>query len=253
MVQQQLLTALVAVALAAFVHSEVELEKGQLPLNFKDPVQYKDCGQLLKAGYNVSGVHRLFTEQDKSYLMHCDFRGATAYNVIQRRQYGNVDFRQPLSYYVAGFGNAQGDYWVGLNSITYLTQQQGNTVLTIQMQDYRGNNKNARYSSFHVLPYSTAFRMYVAGFTQSGGLIDDFGLHNNRTFQTYDYPDPDNCATYMKGGWWYNYCAYAYLNGIYYPPGPYQPSGSYYDGIYWKDWYGYNFSLKFVSMEVSTS
>ena len=55
---------------------------------------------------------------------------------------------------------------------------------------------------------------------------------------------------HQKAGWWYNYCAYALLNGIYYHGGKYQPSGGYYDGIYWKDWGGYDYSMKFVSMTV---
>lgn len=246
--QQSLLGLFVVVAV---VTAEVELLKGE-PLNFKDPIQYRDCGELLQAGYNESGPHVLYMEQNKPFLLHCDFRGHTAYNVIQRRLLANVDFRQPLSLYVSGFGSVQGDYWAGLTAISYLTMQQGNKVLTIQMQDYLGYNKNARYSSFQVLPYTNAFRMFVAGFSQTGGLVDDFGYHNNRTFQTYDYPDSDQCAVYMRAGWWYNYCAYAFLNGVMYTPGPYHPSGSYYDGVYWKDWYGYNYSLKFVSMSVST-
>ena len=52
-------------------------------------------------------------------------------------------------------------------------------------------------------------------------------------------------------GWWYNYCAYALLNGLYYTGGPYTPSGGYYDGIYWRDWLGYGYSLRFTRMSLS--
>ena len=73
-------------------------------------------------------------------------------------------------------------------------------------------------------------------------------------FQTFDKPDVYNCALSMHAGWWYYYCAYTLLNGHYYiPPGHYYPSGSMYDGIFWKDWNGYDNSLKFVQMKVSTS
>lgn len=72
-------------------------------------------------------------------------------------------------------------------------------------------------------------------------------------FQTYDYPDQNQCAVHMRAGWWYNYCAYALLNGHYYSGGPYIPTGGFYDGIFWKDWRGFGYSLKFVSMVVSSS
>ena len=55
----------------------------------------------------------------------------------------------------------------------------------------------------------------------------------------------------ILAGWWYNYCAYALLNGLYYQAGPYTPSGGYYDGIYWKDWLGYGYSLRFTRMMLS--
>ena len=71
--------------------------------------------------------------------------------------------------------------------------------------------------------------------------------------QTYDYPDQNKCALQLQAGWWYNYCAWTLLNGRYYKGGPYTPPSGYFDGIFWKDWGGPSYSMKFVSMVVSTS
>ena len=90
--------------------------------------------------------------------------------------------------------------------------------------------------------------MYIG--SPYGTLVDDMSFSNGMYFFTYDRPDQNQCAVHQKAGWWYNYCAYALLNGIYYHGGKYQPSGGYYDGIYWKDWGGYDYSMKFVSMTV---
>ena len=81
-----------------------------------------------------------------------------------------------------------------------------------------------------------------------GNVYDDMAFGNGMRFATFDYYDPNQCAVNQKAGWWYNYCSYALPNGVYYHGGPYTPSGSFYDGIYWKDWLGYGYSLKFITM-----
>nr|AJA37902.1 fibrinogen-related protein [Littorina littorea] len=242
---------LVAVCCSVVVVAEVELVPGTRPLNSLDPVQYKDCGHLHKAGYNVSGQHVLYMNKTTPFLIRCEFTKDNAFNVIQRRIDGSVNFAAPLASYVSGFGSVQGDYWGGLNAINYLTMQQGNRVLTIQMQDWSGTNQNVRYQDFRVLPQDNRYQMFVSGY--SGTLPDDFSYHNGMTFQTYDYPDQNKCAVNMGAGWWYNYCAYVLLNGHYYNGGHYTPTSGFYDGIYYKDWNGYGYSLKFVSMVVSST
>ena len=74
-------------------------------------------------------------------------------------------------------------------------------------------------------------------------------FQNGMYFYTPDRYDQNHCAVNMRCGWWFNYCAYTLPNGHYYPNGPYTP-GAYYDGIYWKDWLGFGYSLKFISMSL---
>ena len=57
----------------------------------------------------------------------------------------------------------------------------GNRVLTIHMQDWYGNNQNARYSNFNVLPQDNRYQMFATGY--SGTLPDDFGYSSGMTFQ----------------------------------------------------------------------
>lgn len=127
---------------------------------------------------------------------------------------------------------------------------QGNTVLTINMQDWHGNNRNVRYSHFSVSP-APYFQLNIFGF--QGDVPDDLSHNNRANFATYDRPDPNQCAAHQKGGWWYNYCTFALPTGQYYHGGPYTPTGGYYDGIYWKDWLGYGYSLKYISMTLSNA
>ena len=119
------------------------------------------------------------------------------------------------------------------------------------MQDWSGNSRYLTYTHFVVLPESNRYQMSISG--PSGTVIDDMSYSNNCQFGTYDNPDYYKCAVNMQAGWWYNYCAYAFPNGYYYRGGPYTPTGGYYNGIFWKDWYGYGYSLKFIAMSVYRS
>jgi len=60
---------------------------------------------------------------------------------------------------------------------------------------------------------------------------------------------PYHCAQSMKGGWWYGACHWSNLNGLYLS-GPHTSHG---DGINWKTWRGYNYSLRFTAMKIRPS
>ncbi|XP_046355722.1 angiopoietin-related protein 2-like [Haliotis rufescens] len=217
-------------------------------LNKHDKLLYGDCHEVRKVGgYNVSGVYTLHINKTSSFQVHCEHTADNSFTVIQRRMSGAVTFIRQWSEYVAGFGSVQDSYWAGLSQILYLTST-GNNVLTINMQTWDGEAQNVRYSFFRLQDPNT-FTLNIGGF--SGSVPDDLFYNNNMPFATYDRPDPNSCATQQSAGWWYNYCSYALPNGVYYTGGSYTPTGGFYNGIYWKDWRGYGYSLKFLSMSLS--
>lgn len=55
-----------------------------------------------------------------------------------------------------------------------------------------------------------------------------------------------NCAHFHKGGWWYNACGQANLNGVWYTGGVYR--SKFQDGIFWADYGGGFYSMKSVRM-----
>ena len=57
----------------------------------------------------------------------------------------------------------------------------GNRVLTIHMQDWAGNNRNARYGHFQVMPQENRYQMFASLY--SGSLPDDFSYSSGMTFQ----------------------------------------------------------------------
>jgi len=61
--------------------------------------------------------------------------------------------------------------------------------------------------------------------------------------QDNDNHNDDNCGVSFKGGWWYDRCHEANLNGLY-------NDDSYGVGVNWYDWKGHRYSLKFTDMKV---
>ncbi|XP_052066542.1 ficolin-2-like isoform X3 [Mytilus californianus] len=67
--------------------------------------------------------------------------------------------------------------------------------------------------------------------------------HNGQRFSTKDSDNdnnPSHCATYYSGAWWFNTCVTSNLNGQYFLKTP----KGYHQGVYWRSWKGYNYSLK---------
>ncbi|XP_033753805.1 angiopoietin-related protein 1-like [Pecten maximus] len=220
----------------------------QKHLNKGDMFQYKDCKSVGKAGYNESGVYMVWYNSTTPYKVVCQHTSDGFYTVIQQRVNGLENFNRPWDDYVRGFGHTQGDFWAGLNQIYYLTNT-GQTHLTVHMQDFPGNIRQINYLNFKVEGPQQWYRLSISN--AYGDVPDDLGYNNGCFFYTYDRPDPYGCAHQMTAGWWYNYCTYALPNGQYYHYGPYTPTTGMYNGIFWKDWLGFGYSLKYISLVLS--
>jgi ficolin len=211
---------------------------------------YADCFALRAVNQGLPGIYNIYINGTYKPV-RCYYNGTKAYTIIQQRVSGNVDFNRRLSDYANGFGSVAADHWLGLNTIRHLVEL-GNNQLQIVMTSWPPSQQVvATYGYFSIGTQQQGWPLSVGNYY--GSVPDDLSYSNGRVFYTSDVPDPNNCAVNQRGGWWYNYCSYAFLNGYYYRTGKYTPPGNFYDGIYWKDWLGYDYSLMQVTMAVTHS
>jgi len=211
--------------------------------------KYKSCQELFEHGYKTPGVYplHLSAHRKNKTFVFCNNTEAQSGVIILYRYSGMENFARGWYDYRLGFGSPHTDYFVGLDNIIKFISQ-GQRVLNVVAQDWSGRTAYARYSLFSLDPYPR-YTLRIGG--HSGTLPDDLWQHNGQEFYTKDRPDPHQCVAHQKVGWWYNYCAYALPTGYYYRTGHYKPVGQFYDGVYWSDWLGYDYSLRFLSFTLT--
>ena len=161
---------------------------------------------------------------------------------------GSVDFYRNWVSYVDGFGDPDGEYWLGLKNIHCLTSRVECTQLKVSLADFDGVKKFATYSFFSVGNAGTKYRLNIGGYAGTAG--DSLGGHNGTAFSTFDQDNDNksnaNCAVLYKGAWWYTNCHSSNLNGQYLSGG----HASYADGVKWQLFKGYHYSLKYTAMKI---
>ena len=143
----------------------------------------------------------------------CDsLTDAGGWIVIQRRSTGNVDFHRNWVDYRNGFGHLDGDFWLGNSKIHGITRT-GTYELRVDLR-YKGKSAFAHYSHFSVSDELSKFTLRVGKYSGTAG--NSLAYHNNCAFTTIDRDNDRasfNCAHGEKGGWWFDDCDRANLNG----------------------------------------
>ncbi|KAM9413506.1 fibrinogen-like protein 1 [Salvelinus alpinus] len=224
--------------------------------------QYRDCAQIFNAGNKGSGFYTIRPMASPSLVrVYCDMTEGGGWTVIQRRSDGSQGFNRPWSDYQRGFGDLQsasGEFWLGNDNLYYLTSQ-GDYNLRINLADFEGVQRYAVYKNFKVADEKEFYQLQFGEFSGDSGdslsgsyhpEVQWWASHQGMKFSTYD-KDNDryerNCAKEDKGGWWFNRCHSANLNGYYYH-GAYSAVTD--NGVVWYTWHGWWYSLKSVVMKI---
>ncbi|CAH3173842.1 unnamed protein product [Porites lobata] len=206
----------------------------------------KNCAELYKAGKRSSGVYKIDPDGAGAFDVYCDQTTAGGgWTVFQKRVDGSVNFYRGWNDYKKGFGNLNGEFWLGLDKIHRLTKTKNK--LRVDLEDFNRNTAYAEYSYFAITDERSKYKLSLG--TYSGNAGDSLARHGGYSFSTKDRDNDGtsgSCATSYKGAWWYESCHQSNLNGLYHRG----RHSSFADGVNWYHWKGYYYSAKRAEMKL---
>ncbi|KAB5535990.1 hypothetical protein PHYPO_G00124190 [Pangasianodon hypophthalmus] len=211
-----------------------------------------NCQDVFLRGETASGVYTLQPHDSPPLRVYCEMTTEGGWTVIQRRHDGSVDFDQLWNEYQNGFGNLDGEFWLGLEKMYRMTKDE-DFILKIQMSDWRDEHQSVQYRfrlngedrnySLQILE-SPVGNLESSLSTESSSL--PFSTRDRDNDQKHDF----NCAKHLSGGWWFSNCGRSNLNGRYFITPPKQRHQRK-QGMFWKTWHGRYYSLKATVMMIS--
>ncbi|XP_050925996.1 tenascin-N isoform X5 [Lates calcarifer] len=205
-----------------------------------------DCIQILKNGNKKSGIYTIYINNDRSkpIEVYCDMdTDGGGWLMLQRRTTGKLDFMKRWRQYIAGFGDMNDEFWIGLDKIYELT----NTPTQYELRFDLGLGSErayAVYDNFKIAPVKQKFKLTIGKYRGTAG--DAMTYHQGRPWTTID-SDNDialgNCALTHRGAWWYKNCHLANLNGKW-------GDNRHSLGVNWEPWKGHLMSLDFTEMKI---
>ncbi|XP_062580840.1 ficolin-2-like [Saccostrea cucullata] len=121
------------------------------------------------------------------------------------------------------------------NDVIHLLTKRNNSSLYVSITLQNGTTLYEMYDGFSVSDEAGKYQLFLAG-PATGTLGDsmlDTGYPNNYDLSGMSFTTPDrdndrspsNCAAHStrRGGWWFNYCHFAFLNGQWSPGDWYKP------------------------------
>ena len=180
---------------------------------------FHDCQEVYNKGYKTTSVVPIYIPGMDIFNVRCDMvTDGGGWIVFQRRVDASIDFYRGWEEYKNGFGDPNGNFWLGLKKVHKLASPGRGAILRVDMKHFSSPNsvKYAEYSIFEILSESDGYKLKVGGFSGDAG--DSLSNHNGLMFSTKDR-DQDhsafNCAVRFNGAWWYNSCHRSNLNALY--------------------------------------
>ena len=175
------------------------------------------------------------------------------WTVLLKRQDGSVDFYRNWIDCKNGFGNLEGEHWLGMDNMYLLTNLSGVTAqLRVDLADWEGNTSFAKYDQFSVGDEDSDYTLSVSGYQSASTAGDSLTYyHNGQRFSTPDRDNDvtgDHCAVDTHGPWWHRSCYHSLLTGKYYTSGG--PRYTAPHGINWSSWNEWYYSLRVAEMKI---
>ena len=86
------------------------------------------------------------------------------WTVFQKRLDGSVDFYLKWADYKSGFGDLNGEFWLGLDKIHRLTLD-NNSILRVDLEDFEGETRYAEYNLFGVTSEKDKYKLILGDYS----------------------------------------------------------------------------------------
>ncbi|KFB50578.1 AGAP012000-PA-like protein [Anopheles sinensis] len=207
------------------------------------------CDEIKSASSGTFSI-RPYGSTEKPFMVLCNFENkfnlGGGWTVFQRRLDGSVDFYRNWESYKNGFGDVNGEHWLGLEKLHRMTKSGGHELLVL-LEDFEEKEAYAFYDDFKVGNEAEKYKLTVGKYSGTAG--DKLTYHNQMKFSARDQ-DNDlsdskaGCANSFKGAWWFENCYKSNLNGQYYQKGYHLEK----TGVEWMQFPSANYSLKSTTM-----
>ncbi|XP_046865592.1 fibrinogen-like protein 1 [Drosophila willistoni] len=164
-----------------------------------------------------SGIHKVETPglDPISALCEGDIEGG-GWIVIHKRFDGSVDFHRTWTEYRNGFGDKEGEFFIGLEDLHRITNSQ-TYELYVQLEYHNETFQFASYDNFKIGNENTKYKLKSLG-EFKGTAVNSMEDNLYKAFSSFDQDNDQwflNCAE-IRGAWWHGKsCTNAALNGKY--------------------------------------
>ncbi|XP_008107539.1 angiopoietin-related protein 3 [Anolis carolinensis] len=240
---------------AQLLLSAKEDETRNIKLNATSEIQYyegnaTDCSGIYNRGERSNGIYSINPRGSKAFNVYCEMKTESSWTVIQNRSNGSQDFNQTWDDYINGFGNLDGEFWLGLHKM-YSIVGHADYILRMELEDWRANKRYIEYTltmggpetDYAVLLFRIAGNIPYALPEQKElkFLTEDHGNNTERNI---------SCPESESGGWWYSGCEETNLNGKYIWPNSKGRLEKRKRGLYWKPQKGRPYLLKSTKLMI---
>ncbi|KAM8718066.1 hypothetical protein ACLKA7_004726 [Drosophila subpalustris] len=203
----------------------------------------RNCAEAKSSG-NHDIILPSFSSQPFTVVCDSVAHGG-GWTIILRRMDGSINFHRNWSAYKKGFGDLNGEFFLGLDKIHALTAESSQELLVL-LEDFEGDERFETYDEFAIGDEDEQYELHTLG-KANGTAGDSLSYHRGMKFTTFDKDNDDwegvNCAIKDTGAWWYKNCHYSQLTGTYRDNG-------YKKGVNWYHFRGDEYSLKRAIMMI---
>ena len=143
---------------------------------------FTDCLDYRNHGYchPTSGIITTRSQDGEcNQESYCDMEtDGGGWTVFQRHQSDAVSFNRSWEEYKNGFGDLSDSFWWGNEKLAQALNDGRQYELRIDLFDWEGEHRYAKYSHFYVAPESDNYRLNISGYTGNAG-GDSFERYQN--------------------------------------------------------------------------